>query len=111
MKLTTPHVLLTICAAVAFVGPQLPVCAFPCPTPVQAVRGLFPKVRLPRVNFGKGAKALLYPVTKATVNGGKTVVQGGTLAVKGAQKGVEIYGATRSLSNKTNGITGAPHLP
>ncbi len=67
----------------------------------QVVRGLFPKIHLPKINLGKGAKALAYPVAKATVNGGKAVVQGGGVVVKNAQTGAQIYGATRSLAPLT----------
>lgn len=83
----------------------------------QSVCGLFPKIHLPKVNLGKGAKALLYPVTKTTINGGKTaisggkaVVNGGSMAVKSAQKGVEIYETGRAISSKAGGIPGIPVL-
>ncbi|MDQ2798796.1 MAG: hypothetical protein M3Y13_04030 [Armatimonadota bacterium] len=32
-----------------------------------------PRIRLPKVNLGKGVGAVTYPVTKSLVNGGKTV--------------------------------------
>lgn len=93
-------------------------------SPVRAAYGLFPKIRYPKINIGKGVKAVLYPVTKTTVNGSKTVigtgktvigtgraiVTGGVVVVKGAEKGVELYQAGHALSSKTNGIPGIPHL-
>lgn len=112
---------LLLAVAVAFLlGTFSPVRAFSFhagPLPARTAYGLFPKVRRPKINFGKGAKAILYPVTKTAVNGGKmvvgsgkAVVNGGVVVVKGAQKGAEIYEAGRSLSSKTNGAPGFPRL-
>ena len=41
----------------------------------QAMAGphLLPRLRLPKINLGKGIGALTYPVKKSVVNGGKTV--------------------------------------
>ena len=41
----------------------------------QATAGphLLPRLRLPKINLGKGIGALTYPVKKSLVNGGKTV--------------------------------------
>ena len=41
----------------------------------QAMAGprLLPRMRLPKINLGKGMGAVTYPVKKSVVNGGKTV--------------------------------------
>ncbi len=119
-KHNTRCLLLLTVALTVLLGTVTPVGAFPAHAnrlPARTVYGLFPKGRYPKVNVGKGAKALLYPVTKTAINGGKTVigsgkavVNGSVVVVKGAQKGVEIYEAGHSLSSKTNGVPGLPHL-
>ena len=50
----------------------------------QATAGihLLPRVRLPKINLGKGVAALVYPVTKSLVNGGKSVLKVGEVADK-----------------------------
>ena len=43
----------------------------------QAAAGphLLPRLRLPKINLGKGIGAATYPVTKGLINGGKTVLK------------------------------------
>ncbi len=41
---------------------------------------LLPRIRLPRINGGKVARALAYPVTKSLANGGKTILKVGGAA-------------------------------
>jgi len=121
MKRSFHFLLVPVSAAAVLQGAIVQANAFPFPDhsgmQAHADRGLFPKIHIPKVNLGKGAKALLYPVTKTTinggkavVNGGKSVVNGGSMAVKGAQKGVEIYEAGRALTSKARGIPGVPVL-
>ena len=50
--------------------------------PATAGIHLLPRVRLPKINIGKGLAALAYPVTKSVVNGGKTVLKVGEVADK-----------------------------
>lgn len=88
--------------AAVILGKSLPASAFPCaPSQAAAIRGLFPKIRMPRINLGKAVKAAAYPVTKAVVNGGKTAYEGG-------KKGVAVYEAWQGLSSKAGGIAGMP---
>lgn len=39
-----------------------------------------PRIRLPKVNLGKGIGAVTYPVTKSLINGGKTVLKTAAMA-------------------------------
>ncbi len=41
----------------------------------QATAGPHLRLRLPKINLGKGVAAATYPVTKGLVNGGKTVLK------------------------------------
>ena len=50
--------------------------------PAMAGMHLLPRVRMPKINLGKGLAALAYPVTKSLVNGGKTVLKVGEVADK-----------------------------
>ena len=50
--------------------------------PAMAGMHLLPRVRMPRINLGKGLAALAYPVTKSVVNGAKTVLKVGEVADK-----------------------------
>jgi len=50
--------------------------------PARAGMHLLPRVRMPKINLGKGLAALAYPVTKSVVNGGKTVLKVGEVADK-----------------------------
>ena len=43
---------------------------------------LLPRVRMPKINLGKGLAVLAYPVTKSVINGGKTVLKVGEMADK-----------------------------
>lgn len=119
-KQGTNRLLVPAVALTALLCTVLPARAYSPPVALLSARaadGLFPKIRYPKINVGKGAKALLYPVTKTTVNSGKTVVNGGraalnggVVAVKGAQKGLEIYEAGRALSSKVSGVPGLSRL-
>ena len=50
--------------------------------PAIAGMHLLPRVRMPKINLGKGLAALVYPITKSMVNGGKTVLKMGEVADK-----------------------------
>ncbi len=48
--------------------------------PATAWPHLLPRVSLPRISGGKAVQALIYPVKKSVVNGGKTVLKVGAVA-------------------------------
>lgn len=48
----------------------------------QASAGAHLRLRLPRINFGKAAEALAYPITKTVVNGVKTTLKVAEVADK-----------------------------
>lgn len=50
--------------------------------PATAGMHLLPRVRMPKINLGKGLAALAYPVTKSVINGGKSVLKVGEVADK-----------------------------
>jgi len=94
--MTRPLILTTtfLTAATVMLGAALPgVCG-----------GLFPRVRLPRINVGKGVKTVLSPVGKAAVVGGKAIVGVGKAVIKNGPGAVETYEEWQGASGKIKKI-------